>query len=155
MTKAGRLDPMMDPRNLKKWLIIIAVLYLVFPRDLIPDFLGSGLGLIDDLLLIGGLTYFYRNRLREYAARATGESGRWDQRERSSRVQAEASESSFDPYEILGIDSSASGEEIQTAYKVRMHEYHPDKVAHLGAELQKVAHRKAVEIQQAYEQLRK
>jgi DnaJ-domain-containing protein 1 len=36
-----------------------------------------------------------------------------------------------------------------------MHEYHPDKVAHLGEELQKVAHRMAVEIQQAYEQLRK
>ncbi len=93
--------------------------------------------------------------MREYAARATQESGGPDQRERSSRAQAEASESSFDPYEILGIDSSASGEEIQTAYKARMHDYHPDKVAHLGEELQKVAHRKAVEIQQAYEQLRK
>ena len=49
---------MMDPRNLKKWLIIIAVLYLVFPQDLIPDFLGSGLGLIDDLSLIALLTSF-------------------------------------------------------------------------------------------------
>ncbi len=146
---------MMDPRNLKKWLIIIAVLYLVLPRDLIPDFLGSGLGVIDDLALIALLTYFYRNRLREYAARATRESGGQDQRERSSRAQAEASERSFDPYEILAIDSSASGEEVQAAYKARMHEYHPDKVAHLGEELQKVAHRKAVEIQQAYEQLRK
>ncbi len=150
---------MMDPRNLKKWLIITAVLYLVFPRDLIPDFLGRGLGrglgLIDDLSLIALLTYFYRNRLREYAAHATQESGGQDQRERSSRAQAEASEGSFDPYEILSIDSSASGEEIQAAYKARMHEYHPDKVAHLGKELQKVAHRKAVEIQQAYEQLRK
>ena len=156
MTKAERSDPMMDPRNLKKWLIIIAVLYLVFPRDLIPDFLGSGLGLIDDLALIALLTYFYRNRLREFAARATTqESGGQDQRERSSRAQAETSESSFDPYEILGIDSSASGEEVQAAYKARMHEYHPDKVAHLGEELQKVAHRKAVEIQRAYEQLRK
>ncbi|MFB3069995.1 MAG: DUF1232 domain-containing protein, partial [Gemmatimonadales bacterium] len=29
---------MMNPRKLKKWLIVIAVLYLVFPRDLIPDF---------------------------------------------------------------------------------------------------------------------
>ncbi len=146
---------MMEPRNLKKWLIIIAVLYLVFPRDLIPDFLGSGLGLIDDLLLIALLTYFYRNRLREYAARATQESGGQDQRERSSRAQEEASEGSFGPYEILGIDSSASGEEIQAAYKARMHEYHPDKVAHLGEELQKVAHRKAVEIQRAYKHLRK
>ncbi len=146
---------MMNPRNLKKWLIIIAVLYLVFPRDLIPDFLGSGLGLIDDLVLIALLTYFYRNHLRKYADRATQESGGQDQREHSSRAQAEASESSFDPYEILSIDSSASGEEIQAAYRARMHEYHPDKVAHLGEELQKVAHRKAVEIQQAYEQLRK
>ena len=146
---------MMKPRNLKKWLIIIAVLYLIFPRDLIPDYLGSGLGLIDDLSLIALLTYFYRNRLRKYTARATRESGGRDERERSSSARAEASESSFDPYQILGIDSSASGEEIQSAYKARMHEYHPDKVAHLGEELQKVAHRKAVEIQQAYEQLRK
>jgi uncharacterized membrane protein YkvA (DUF1232 family) len=146
---------MMNPRNLKKWLIIIAVLYVVFPRDLIPDFLGRGLGFIDDLSLIALLTYFYRNRLRKYAARATQESGGRDERERSSSARAEAPESSFDPYQILGIDSSASGEEIQSAYKARMHEYHPDKVAHLGEELQKVAHRKAVEIQQAYEQLRK
>ena len=146
---------MMGPRNLKKWLIIIAVLYLVFPRDLIPDFLGRGLGLIDDLSLIALLTYFYRNRLREYAARATRESGRRDERERSGGAQAEAPKRSFDPYQILGIDASASGEEIQAAYRARMQEYHPDKVAHLGEELQKVAHRKAVEIQQAYEQLRK
>jgi len=146
---------MMDPKILKKWLILIAVLYLVFPRDLIPDFLGRGLGLIDDLLLIALLTYFYRNRLRDHTVRATQESGGQDQREHSSRAHAEAPESTFDPYEILGIGSSASAEEIQTAYKARMHEYHPDKVAHLGEELQRVAHRKAVEIQQAYEQLRK
>ncbi len=145
----------MEPRNLKKWLIILAVLYLVFPRDLIPDFLGSGLGLIDDLLLIALLTYFYRRSVRQYAARTTQESGKHHQRQRSSSAQEEASEGSFDPHEILGIEASASGEEIQAAYKARMHEYHPDKVAHLGEELQKVAHRKTVEIQQAYEQLRR
>jgi len=33
MRKAGCSDLTMAPRNLKKWLIIIAVLYLVFPRD--------------------------------------------------------------------------------------------------------------------------
>ena len=146
---------MMGPRNLKKWLIIIAALYLVFPRDLIPDFLGSGLGVIDDLLLIALLIYFYRNHLRNYTARAAQESGEQDGREHSTRAQAAASESSFDPYQILGVDSSASGKEIQAAYKARMHEYHPDKVAHLGDELQKVAHRKTIEIQQAYDQLRK
>ncbi len=146
---------MTDPRKFKKWLILIAVLYLVFPRDLILDFLGGGLGLIDDFLLIALLITFYRNRLRKYAAGATPESEGQDQRERSRRAQAHASQGSLDPYEVLSIDASASGKEIQAAYKARMHEYHPDKVAHLGEELQKVAHRKAVEIQQAYEQLRK
>jgi uncharacterized membrane protein YkvA (DUF1232 family) len=40
----------MDSR-ISKWLIMIAVLYLVFPRP-VPDYLGRGLGLIDDLSLI-------------------------------------------------------------------------------------------------------
>ncbi len=61
----------------------------------------------------------------------------------------------FDPYEVPGIPASASAETIQSAYKARMNEYHPDKVAHLGEELQELAHRKALEIQQAYQQLRK
>ncbi len=146
---------MMKPKNLKKWLIIIAVLYLVFPRDLIPDFLGGGLGLIDDLSLIGLLTYFYRKHLRKYTAHASQESGEPAERQRSSRARAEKSESPVDSYQILGIDSSASAAEIQSAYRTRIHEYHPDKVAHLGEELQKVAHRKTLEIQQAYEQLRR
>ena len=61
----------MDPRTLKKWLIAIAVLYLVFPRDLVFDFLGRGLGLIDDLLVIALLVWFYRGHLRVTAARET------------------------------------------------------------------------------------
>ncbi|NNL86594.1 MAG: DnaJ domain-containing protein [Myxococcales bacterium] len=145
---------MTNPKKLKKWLIAIAILYLLFPRDLIPDFLGRGLGLIDDLSLIGLLTYFYRKRLKQQGT-ASGESEGQDQGKRASPGGAEAPHSSSDPYEILGIDPSASGEEIQAAYKARMQEYHPDKVAHLGEELQKVAHRKALEIQQAYERLRK
>ena len=143
----------MDPGKLRKWLIILAVLYLVFPRDLIPDFLGRGLGFVDDLLLIATLIYFYRNRLREFAARTTRESGGEGQRESSSPDQAAASEGSFDPYEVLGIPPSATREAIRVAYKARMTEYHPDKVAHLGEELQALAHRKALEIQKAYQQL--
>ena len=144
-----------DPRNLKRWLIAIAVLYLVFPRDLVFDFLGRGLGLIDDLLVIALLVWFYRRHLRGTAARETRESKGPGRKERSSRAQPAASEPAFDPYEVLGIPASASAEAIQSAYKARMKEYHPDKVAHLGEELQKLAHRKALEIQQAYQQLRK
>ncbi len=145
----------MEPRKLKKWLTVIAVVYLVFPRDLIPDFLGRGLGLLDDLLLIGLLTYFYRKHLRQHLAREARENGTRDWGEPSGRAQAAASERPVDPYKVLGIAPSASRETIQAGYKARMNEYHPDKVAHLGEDLQKLAHRKALEIQRAYQQLSK
>ena len=104
-------------------------------------------------MLIAALIYFYRNRLREFAARATRESGGPNRRETSSPGQAATSEGSFDPYEVLGIPPSATRESIRAAYKARMKEYHPDKVDHLGEELQELAHRKALEIQKAYQQL--
>ncbi len=144
----------MKPVNLKKLLILIAVLYLIFPRDLIPDFLGRGFGLIDDLLLIALLTYYYRKYLQEHLARSTREMPGHDPREGSGRAQEAKPDSSTDPYEILGVSPSATKEALRAAYKARMQEYHPDKVAHLGDELQELAHRKAQEIQRAYEQLR-
>ena len=147
---------MVTPKNLKRWLIVAAVLYLLFPRDLIPDFMGRGLGLIDDLAVMAGLTWFYRKRLREFAARSAREPAGDDEQQERSRRGPTASvppEDVPDPYATLGVPRSASQEAIQTAYRVRMNEYHPDKVAHLGEELQQLAHRKALEIQRAYEQL--
>ena len=147
---------MMQPATLKKWLIAIAVLYLIFPRDLIPDFIGLGPGLIDDLLVAGLLVHFYRKQLRKTPSGETQESGRREPGDRSKGEQAAAApEKPFDPYEILGIEPSASGEKIREAYKARMSEYHPDKVNHLGEDLQKLAHQKTLEIQRAYQQLRK
>jgi DnaJ like chaperone protein len=139
-----------DPRRLKKWLIVAAVAYLIFPRDLVPDFIGRGLGYIEDVILISLATYYYRVYQRRYVAH-TASSER--QQRRDEEASTTGSEKSFDPYEVLGIARSATGEDIQAAYRARMREYHPDKVAHLGEELQKLAHDKAVEIQQAYREL--
>jgi uncharacterized membrane protein YkvA (DUF1232 family) len=145
----------MTPKTLKRWLTLAAVVYLLFPRDLIPDFFGRGLGFIDDLALILGLAWFYRKQLREFTARAAREAaGGGEQRERSRRGPPPP-EGEPGPYATLGVPRSASQETIQAAYRARMNEYHPDKVAHLGEELQQLAHRKALEIQRAYEQLRR
>jgi DnaJ-domain-containing protein 1 len=141
----------MQPKSLKHWLIIIALLYLVFPRDLIPDFIGGGIGFVDDLLLMAGLAYFYRTRLQNEAAHTTGESARSS--DEHDRAETRHSEATFDPYQVLGIPSSSSSESIRSAYRLRMTEYHPDKVAHLGDELQELAHKKVLEIQKAYRQL--
>ncbi len=144
---------MLNPKTLKNWLIVVAVLYLLFPRDLIPDFLGRGLGLIDDAALIALFTYLYRRYRREFVERPTQTSGTSGEQRASGQQRAAESEPAFDPHHVLGIDPSASADEIRDAYKTRMSEYHPDKVEHLGVELREVAHRKSLEIQKAYRQL--
>ncbi len=58
-----------------------------------------------------------------------------------------------DCYRILGVDKSASLEQIQQTYKKRVKEYHPDLVAHLGKKLQVVARREFERIQLAYKSL--
>ena len=52
---------------------------------------------------------------------------------------------------ILGVAETAGIDEIQRAYRVRISEYHPDKVAQLGQELRELANRKSIEINAAYE----
>lgn len=60
----------------------------------------------------------------------------------------------WNPWTVLGVTRGAPAEAITHAYRERMKEYHPDRVAGLGAELQELAHQKTVEIQRAYDELR-
>ncbi len=55
-------------------------------------------------------------------------------------------------HEVLQVPADASMQEITQAYRRRMSEYHPDKVAPLGEELRQVAERRTKEINLAYEE---
>ncbi|MBR3489425.1 MAG: TerB family tellurite resistance protein [Bacteroidales bacterium] len=59
-----------------------------------------------------------------------------------------------DPYKVLGIDSTATDEEVKKAYRRLAMKYHPDKVEGMGEEVKKNAEAQFREINEAYEQIK-
>ena len=60
-----------------------------------------------------------------------------------------------DPYQVLEINRNINNSEIKKAYMSKIKEYHPDKTASLGKEIQDLAEKKSKQINRAYEQIKK
>lgn len=58
-------------------------------------------------------------------------------------------------YKILEVESTVSNEELKKAYRKMAIKYHPDKVSHLGPEMQKAANEKFQKVNAAYEEIKK
>lgn len=56
-------------------------------------------------------------------------------------------------YELLGIPSTASPDEIKSAFRREIARYHPDKLQHLGDEFQSMAAIRSAELTEAYKTL--
>ncbi|MCJ7541582.1 MAG: DnaJ domain-containing protein [Desulfobacterales bacterium] len=136
-------------------LSLLALIYIISPVDLIPDFFPLA-GWLDDAFVAGVILYFLKrgafpvflswfNQFLSGGQRSQTTSG-YDSSTSSKGTDR-------DPYDILGIKPGASPQEIHTAYRQAAQAYHPDKVSHLGPELQELAEKKFVEIQRAYEKL--
>ena len=73
----------------------------------------------------------------------------------ADEAEDEASESEQDDglrawHDVLGTAPDASMDVIKAAYRERLKEYHPDRVAHLGEKLRDLADEEAIAINQAY-----
>jgi len=140
-------------------LIIIALLYILSPYDLLPDFFPIT-GWLDDAFLLGILIYYLKfRRLPIFLSRFMRSGTRSNSRNHtqtsahSETMDKESESHSWDPYQVLGVKPGASADEIRAAYRHAAQAYHPDKVAHLGPELRELAQKKFVEIQKAYDTL--
>ena len=58
-------------------------------------------------------------------------------------------------YKILGVEPSASDEEVKRAYREMAKKNHPDLVSNLGDEVRQAAEKKFQEINAAYESIKK
>lgn len=136
---------------LKIILILFGLAYLISPVDIIPELFLPFVGWIDDgfvlyaifhLIRYGELPWFFFKK----NARTTLK------KEINPKNGSKANRSA---HEILGISPDATGQEIQAAYKEKIKQYHPDKVSHLGEEFSHLANEKFLEIQRAYQDLKR
>ena len=58
-----------------------------------------------------------------------------------------------DPYKVLGVDPSATDEQIKDAYRALVKKYHPDKFA--DSDLAELANEKMKEVNAAYDEIQK
>ena len=140
---------------IKYFLAFLALLYVLLPYDLLPDF-AVGWGWIDDLFVLWLLWRFFKVQARQPSS--TQDHDRNDgQKARQERTGEYSTESRTagpqDPYMVLNIDRDASPAEIKKAYREQAGKYHPDKVQHLGEEFRKLAEERFKEIEEAYRQL--
>ncbi len=75
-------------------------------------------------------------------------------RDDMTSIKAMFIKSSGGAYKILEIPHTATDAEVKKAYRQMAVKYHPDKVAHLGEELQAQANEKFRKVQQAYEEIK-
>jgi len=135
---------------MKIFLIILALLYVLSPYDLFPDFYAIGWGWLDDLILLG-LLWRYWNSLSKKQFEGSNRSSQKKPRDAGSEF--EEMDRPKDPYKVLNISRNASSEEIKKAYRQLANKYHPDKVLHLGEEFRKLAEKHFKEVEEAYREL--
>jgi DnaJ-domain-containing protein 1 len=120
---------------------------------------------LDVVVIVAGLLFGYRlvsnylspntddgrTRTRSQAdpQRGRPEGREWERHWESSAPKAPAW------FEVLDVPENAELTDIERAYRAKISQYHPDKVAQLGEDIRQLAEAKSKEINAAYETARR
>ena len=138
---------------IKYLLLFLALLYALFPYDIIPDF-AIGWGWIDDLIVLWLLWRFFNAWQKKQPGYRNYYNRQFSEKEKAGAdSQPDESRGPQDPYIVLQVERDASPEEIKQAYRDLANKYHPDKIQHLGEEFRKLAEKRFKEIEEAYREL--
>lgn len=119
----------------------------------------------------GFMEYSTRLQLLHYLFGIAGADGRFDDTEVTvvqnishwmgisfadfSSVKAMFVKDQASAYKILGVTPDATDEEVKKAYRQMAVTHHPDKVSHLGEDVQHAAKEKFQQVQAAYDEIKK
>ncbi len=115
----------------------------------------NGISAEEETLIVDGLHIFRLDDSVYSRIKSKYAGGRYDGSQ--SRYGASGGFSSGAAYSVLGCSPSDSDDKLKRAYRKLVNEYHPDKVSAKGLpeEFQKVAKQKFLEIQNAWDQIKK
>lgn len=117
------------------------------------------------IVIIGGLVFGYwivaglfnrksASSTNTHSSDGSGDGAQRDRSQNEAPGNKSPSENDYIPaswFRILEVSESASREQIVTAYKQKIRQYHPDKVAQMGAEIRELAEFKSKQINTAYD----
>ena len=127
------------------WITLLAI-YIISPIDASPLF-------FDDLIAAGVLFYFlYKNtKQKQQPSDYDKQSHTSYQSQQNNTTGSQCPLTIDKAYRVLGVSPDSSLDEINRAYKEKMTRSHPDKVSHLSEELQEKAKELTLELNEAYE----
>lgn len=130
----------------------LLVLFLINLPIIIGGILGYGLGLL--LLPFQILYSAFFDKPKSNSSSSNHGTSQSDQTKYTENDEKqEQNDSSRDLYSLLGVSTTATKDEIRAAFKAKMMMNHPDKLASLDPELQRIATERTVAIKDAYERL--
>lgn len=120
---------------------------------------------VDVVIIVAGLLFGYRLVSNYLSPSGSGEQQRSSPEDinRNEEPRRQNWQHHWEPpkpqapawFEVLGVPELAEWPDIERAYRMKISQYHPDKVTQLGEDIRLIADIKSKEINAAYEIARK